>query len=1767
MISGLTSQIQSDSFLFMGNEGEMGVMIQKYDWSKTDLGPIAEWPQSLLTSLSICLHSEFPILIWWGPDLRMIYNDAYKYIIGTKHPAALGQPGKECWAEIWDVIGPMLENVMTKGIANYPRDLLLLLERKEIAEECYFTFSYSPIYGEEGKISGVFTPVIETTENVIRHRRLDTIRKFSEAGSVQKDLWENIEQKIQSLNTNKKDIPFAMILPVDIADKKEYKLYTDNIPEKLINRLSYLHYNDEAESAVRKSFLNAYITCAMQEINDGEEFNEELPYGEWAIPPKKILIYPIIIPGRGKPLGIFIAAANPHRIFDVDYADFFKQLKLDIEVSAARILELEDEKRRIELLAELDKAKSLFFGNISHELRTPLTLILGECDNLLERLNGNISAFTEKLLVIRRNGQRLLQLVNALLKFSQIEAGRITIECTPVNLNRLTEEICGLFHTIIDKAGISFTVTCILPDKYYLVDRNIWETVLVNLISNAYKFTQQGEISVTLRDSGEYIELSVKDTGVGISKEDSKNLFQRFYRVKESKGRSIEGTGIGLALIKELIALMDGSILVESRENVGTVFMVRFPLQKVKILQDAVESGSSHVDFFPQLSTAYTIQEAGGWNAAPDAADKTKNREQQFSPGKFKSKNSILIVDDNKDMRDYLRGIISDEYPVREAANGMEAVELIREEIPDLVITDIMMPVMDGAALIEMLNSEPAYHSIATIIITAKAGEDSISSGLRRGADEYLVKPFNRKELIARVENLLAKKEKVRQREYDVLEKLSKTVLEGFNQPYLILSKSLEVIYLNVYAEEVLGIILKEVQGRNITELFPYLLSSDELENMKSAAEAGSSYSFTHFFQPAGKWFNVNLFSRDDITFLYAEDISEKKKSEEKYYTLFENTPAMTWEADYSGIKERLDKLKAGGIINFRQYLQEHPEEIEIFGALPKIVEINAETLQIFEAESKQEVLDNLYTLLGTESASRVFKHELILLSEGNTVFEEEVTVITLKGNKKHLLFRLVIPEDSIHTFESVLITFTDLTEWKRADEVLNQNLGAWELNLQTNEYWRTVKHDQIFGYNKLEDAWDFDRLLSHIYDEDRIQIEESFSDAVRSRTTWEAECRIVTLQNILRWIWCRGEIELDVTGVPYLVRGIIQDITEKRLTKEAFSIVEERNRLLLETSHDSIWSLDGSGVITFISEGSQNIFGYTQEEMIGRHISRFIPDYKGRQNLRLMKGILNGMVRSSVIENKFIHKNGNILSLSSNIVVTYNQNGLPQRISGASRDITETKIIETNLRQSEKQYRLLFEEHPAPMWIFNNDLMFVAVNHKARELYGYSEDEFLRLRVLDIRPEEDKELFLRYYDLMRSRVKNISWNELNSSLPDNVWRHYTKSGKLLYVLAVHNNKFIFNNQETTLVAVFDVTEKIIIEKNLRSTFNKLQTLRDSSPLGILTMDEKGIVLSWNKGAETMLGWKEAEITGKTIPAVPMESMNQFLNALKSALDGETITGFKSRFRNVQNDSLDVNIAFAPIKEDQHGSRGIIAIIEDISGENLLKQELQQSEERLRHLAFSLQKSLEMEKSRIAREIHDEFGQLLTGIKLDIYHVRKNIENSDPDIIAILKEISGQIDVLIQKIRTIASELRPGILDELGLRPAMEWQLGQFRKKTGISGNLYFSDEEINVNADISTAVFRIFQEALTNVTRHAKATIVNTTVTLDSAGMTITIEDNGIGISTEKIYALHSIGISGMRERVNMLKGTFTMYSPPGGGTGIEIWIPVEQKETLENG
>jgi signal transduction histidine kinase/DNA-binding response OmpR family regulator len=734
------AQLQSE-LSFLSGGGEMGERIRRADWSKTPLGPAQHWPKSLRTCVRIILTSRQPMFVWWGRDLINLYNDAYKAIVGGKHPEALGQPASLVWREIWDQVGPRAESAIRNNSGTYDEALLLIMERNGYREETYYTFSYSPVPNDEDTTGGLICANTDDTQRIIGERQLAALRELAANMVGSRDAADAFLRGAQALETDRRDLPFALIYSVDADEKTAVLQSRSGIADGHPAAPRTLDLTSPA-------FAHARLALRSQQaqiVDNLTALYRELPRGPWDKAPTQAAVVPIPRSGQTGRAGLLVAALNPYRLFDDGYRRFLDLLAGQIAGSVATAEAYEAERLRAEALAEIDRAKTAFFSNVSHEFRTPLTLLLGPLEDALRSREQTLAG--QNLDTAYRNALRLLKLVNTLLDFSRIEAGRAQATFEPTDLAALTADLASAFRSAFERAGLRFEVSCPPLPEVIFVDHDLWEKIVLNLLSNALKYTFEGSVSIGLVWQDGAAVLSVTDTGTGIPHGELPHLFKRFHRVQGSRARTHEGTGIGLALVHELVRLHGGRISVESQIDRGTRFSIRIPGGRAHLPSAQIAAPR------PMSSTATGaapyVQEAFRW--LPECEDDAAN---DVHEGNFPAADPdirIMVVDDNADMRSYVSRLLRERWAVVEVADGARALEAALEEPPDLLLTDVMMPQLDGFGLLRALREDERTKTVPVIVLSARAGEEARVEGLEAGADDYLVKPFAARELLARV--------------------------------------------------------------------------------------------------------------------------------------------------------------------------------------------------------------------------------------------------------------------------------------------------------------------------------------------------------------------------------------------------------------------------------------------------------------------------------------------------------------------------------------------------------------------------------------------------------------------------------------------------------------------------------------------------------------------------------------------------------------------------------------------------------------------------------------------------------------------------------------------------------------------------------------------------------------------------------------------------------------------------------------------------------
>ena len=542
--------------------GEMGRRFAEFDWTAHPLGPPQSWPTEMRSVIAMVLTSSFPTVLWLDTEeLFLIYNDAYIPILSDRHPAALGQRGQYAWWDVWGPVRPMLTGVIETGAATWSRDLMLPILTAGRRRERYFTFTYSPLVGEDGTTFGIICPSYETTERVLSERRLLLLNGVASAVMDTNTIDDALRAAV-AVCADRPDVPFVAAY---VGDPETAEVTLRAATPAVLPLLPPTLAKLTKSMTVPRSRSEAQVIDDVAAMIDGvhEAMGDDCP--------DHALLLPL---GEGPAAGALLVGTNPLSPLDDQYVGFCQLLADQLSSAMASAVSYEQQRERGDALAELNRAKTAFLTNVSHEFRTPLTLLLGPLDDALSESSPD-SAIEQQLSIARRNAGRLQRLVDSLLDFSRIEAGRATANLLCTDVGALTSHIASSFAELCQRAGLELTLDCrsVLAD----VDPGMWETILLNLLSNAVKYTMAGSITVTARSDTSFCRIMIRDTGVGIAEADLKRLGERFFRAEDARGRSVEGTGIGLSLVRGLVDLQHGTVEFDSKLGRGTAVTIRLP--------------------------------------------------------------------------------------------------------------------------------------------------------------------------------------------------------------------------------------------------------------------------------------------------------------------------------------------------------------------------------------------------------------------------------------------------------------------------------------------------------------------------------------------------------------------------------------------------------------------------------------------------------------------------------------------------------------------------------------------------------------------------------------------------------------------------------------------------------------------------------------------------------------------------------------------------------------------------------------------------------------------------------------------------------------------------------------------------------------------------------------------------------------------------------------------------------------------------------------
>ena len=695
----------------------MRSVYQHVDWSATALGPQETWPALLRLVADLCLDSDSPVLIGWGPDLLMLYNEAHIPLLGAeKHPWALGRPASEVKPRLWPAEEERVHDIMRTGRPYHLDDQLLIIERRGYPEEAYFSFSISALRDADGTIVGVFTAISEPTWHVQYERRLQALRRLGTVSITADDsLASTCRAALKVIAKARASVPFAAVFLRDLASQGP-------------RRAAGYGFDEAAAASCELVELAPTSGPVLQVLEHGgtelvsglcERYpNVFAPGPLGPLTPDQAFVLPVIMLGARKPLGVLVLGVNPYLRPDDSYTAFAVMASRQLGVMVTDAVSYQGELKRQQALQELDHARTEFFQNVSHELRAPLTMLLMPLQDILVEPGVVLPAAARDTVETSvRAGDRLQRVVDALLDISRVESSALIPYREEIDLVSATLDVVEGFRPTAE-GRLNLRVDMPTDPLRAYVDRTMWTTIVGNLVTNALKFTADGEVAVILSGDDSHVLLNVADTGIGIPHDKQTAIFERFNR--GTAGDQHPGSGIGLALVADLASAHGGTVEVDSEPGAGSRFIVRLP-----------RYNGSQVDL------------AADSAAASDGEQVTGDRPR------------LLIIEDEPDLCTYLARLFSkDGYAVEaigDAENAYAWLDNNADNPPDMVITDVMLPGQSGLDLLAMIRQDDRLARLPVVVLTALADVESAVAAFAAGADDFVSKPFNSAELLARV--------------------------------------------------------------------------------------------------------------------------------------------------------------------------------------------------------------------------------------------------------------------------------------------------------------------------------------------------------------------------------------------------------------------------------------------------------------------------------------------------------------------------------------------------------------------------------------------------------------------------------------------------------------------------------------------------------------------------------------------------------------------------------------------------------------------------------------------------------------------------------------------------------------------------------------------------------------------------------------------------------------------------------------------------------
>jgi PAS domain S-box-containing protein len=840
-----------------------------------------------------------------------------------------------------------------------------------------------------------------------------------------------------------------------------------------------------------------------------------------------------------------------------------------------------------------------------------------------------------------------------------------------------------------------------------------------------------------------------------------------------------------------------------------------------------------------------------------------------------------------------------------------------------------------------------------------------------------------------------------------------------------------------------------------------------------------------------------------------------------------------------------------------------------------KIVEVNDSWHKVF-GHSSEDVIGKSSLVLNLFADSDDRQRAIALLRKQGFVRDFELQIRQKSGALRTAI--LSIESLEIHGDQYLLTVVQDITDRKRAEEALQKSddnlrraeqiahVGYWSRDEASGEITWSDECYRIFGLEPQEIKLNLTALFNHIHPQDRQMVSQAIQDAVAGIRPYDMEYRALRPDGTVRWVHSKGEVSHNADGKPEGMFGVLLDITDRKQAEETLQTNKAQLSNAMEMAHLGHWEYDVANDLFTFNDQFYNIFRTTVEQVGGytmrsaEYAHRFVhPDDSNVVREETRKAIETTDPHfNRQIEHRMLYADGTVGYITVRFFIVKDSHGRTVKTYGVNQDITERKQAEEVLRSSQEMFQKAFHASPNTMVIHNlSEGRHIDVNESFLRVVDYRREEVIGRTALELGLWWDLAQRDEYLRILREK-KSVRDLEVCIRKKSGEASTLLLSAEIIEVAG----------QDCVILIGKDITKRKQAERDLRESEEKYHSLFTRSRDAILLTMPDGSILDANPAACEMFGRSLEEIQSvgrKDLVDMTDPRLNVALS--KRARRGTAMAEITMLRANGEKFPVEIS---STVFVDESGQQKTSMIIHDITERKKAEEELRVSRGQMRALAARLQAVREEERTDIAREIHDELGGALTGLRIDFSFLERaasTIENETvrTSFLTGIGSMVKSIDATIQTMRTISMKLRPGVLDDLGLVAALEWQLKDFEKRSGIRCEFVPPVEDISLDADLSTALFRIVQEALTNVARHSGATEVIVRLRVDADSSALEVEDNGKGIEKEKALGKDSLGLLGMRERVQMFGGRISVTGTPGICTKVTVEIPPVEKRKMD--